>query len=464
MSTLAVPDPAVVRFLETHTASAAALPGHGVPWLDELRAAGLARFRAQGFPTPRSEAWKYTDVAPIARRSFRPASGEDETPAEAIREAVARAARGIDADHRLVFVNGRYRPEFSATGEARDGRVVGSLAGHLRDDPESLRRHLAQPPRRADGFAALNAAFAADGLYVVLPAGSGAGVIHLCFVAAGEDVASHARSLVVAGPGSSAVLVESYVSAGDTPGLVNVATDLALAAGASVEHYRAQQENDRSYHVGAVTVRQADDSRYRILALGLGGRIGRCDIDVSLDAEGAECTLEGLYAVRGRQHIDFHTRIDHRKPRGVSRELFKGILDGHGRGVFNGKVVVHEDAQRTDATQANHNLLLSRHAEIDTKPELEIYADDVKCSHGATVGQLDEDMLFYLRSRGLDEGLARATLTYAFAEEVLGRIGLVGLRRQAAAALARIVPGAEAALGGELDLLLGREAAEDPVR
>ena len=298
-----------------------------------------------------------------------------------------------------------------------------------------MRPHLAgaaEPPaaESGDAFSALNEAFWADGAFLHVPAGvSLEEPIQLLFVAtASGGRADHPRSLIVLEAESRAVLVESYVALADEAYLTNVSTEIALGPGAVLDHHRVVLEGRQGFHVGRTRVRQGADSRFASCAVTLGGRLVRNDVDARLDAEGAECTLNGLFVVGGVQHVDTHTVVDHAQPRTTSRQLYKGVLDGRARGVFNGRVVVRPRANGTDAHQTNKNLILSDGVEVDSKPQLEIFADDVKCSHGAADGQLAEDAIFYLESRGLDEVAARSLLTHGFANEVLGRIRVEPVR------------------------------------
>lgn len=419
---------------ETYLAALAAqapLPARAPAWLHDLRRGALARFAEVGFPTTRDEAWRYTDVTPIARAAFRPAPDTIDAfdPAQ---------LAGLELDalpaHRLVFVNGHYAAALSAPGALPPGAVVASLADALTSHPHALAPYLGRLlPRAAHGFAALNTAALGDGVYIGLGRGARlAAPIHLLYLITDAAASTFAqpRNLVVAEDGAAGVLIEHYVALGDAEYFTNALTEVALGANAALEHYRVQEESRHAYHVNGLHVRIGRDARYTGHAVDLGGRLVRNDVTGVLDAEGAACTLNGLYAIGGRSHVDNHTHIDHAKPHGTSREFYKGVLDERARAVFRGRVVVHADAQGSDAQQVNNNLLLSRDAEADTQPQLEIYADDVKCSHGATVGSLDEEQLFYLRSRALDAAAARDLLTYAFARDVLGRIGIAPLRRR----------------------------------
>jgi Fe-S cluster assembly protein SufD len=413
----------VDRFVADFARSAASLPGANVPWLARLRRAALDRFAQRGLPGPRDEDWKYTSVAAIAKRPFA-------VPAQAGSVDVdidAFALAGM-ASHRLVFVNGRYAPGLSQVGRLPAGVTLQSLAQTLERAPDALEPLLGED-RYQTVFAALNAAFMADGVHLHLPRGTVvAEPIHALFVCTATDAAIHPRNVVVAGEGAQATLIEHYVGLDGAAALTNAVTQLFVAADASVAHYKLQQEPARALHIGGIHAAQSRASRLESHSIALGAALARNDITTSFDAEGCEAVLNGLFLVSGRQHVDHHTRIDHAKPRGTSREYYKGIVDGAARGVFNGKVIVHPGAQKTNAQLSSRNLLLSKSAEIDTKPELSIDADDVKCTHGATVGQLDDNAMFYLRSRGVDEAMARALLTYAFAHDVIERVRVAPLR------------------------------------
>lgn len=404
------------------------LPGAHVGWLRSLREQAMAQFAERGFPTTREERWKYTNVDPMLRRPFTPAA----KPTGALARASLDAAIGDFPGHRLVFVNGYYAPELSSGDALPQGAVAGGLAAALVREPERLEPYLGRIGSIHHGFTALNAAFLTDGAYLRLSRGIVLEQpIHLIFfAAAGDSLLIQPRNLIVAEDGSRATIIEHYLGHGDTRYLTNGVTELVTGVGSDIEHYRVQQQGAQAFHVGSMFVRQERNSRFTSHAIDIGGLLVRNDLGSVLGAEGAFCTLNGLYFADGRSHVDNHTEIDHAKPQGTSREFYKGVLAGRARAVFNGRVVVRPDAQRTDAQQMNKNLLLSEDAEVDTKPELEIYADDVQCSHGATVGQLDENALFYLRSRAVDEAAARDLLTYAFAHDVLSRMGLAPIRRQ----------------------------------
>jgi Fe-S cluster assembly protein SufD len=387
-----------------------------------LREAAFARFAKLGLPTTQDEDWKYTSLAPLAQTRFEPA------PQATVRD-IDRWTLG-DGAIRLVFVNGRYQPELSS--RAPGGAFVGSLAFALAERPELVERHLA---RHADhhghALTALNTAFIEDGAFVHLPAGAVLEApIHLLYVSTAPEkpTLSQPRNLIVAGPNSQATVVETYVGLGDEVYFTNAVTEVVLGENAHVDHYKLQDESARSFHIAATQVHHGRDSRFTSHSVALGAALARNELRALLAAEGSECTLNGLYMATGKQHLDNRTLVDHQSPRCTSRELYKGVLDGQSRGVFSGRVLVRQDAQKTDASQTNKNLLLSDDAVVDTKPQLEIFADDVKCAHGAAVGQLDENALFYLRTRGIGQEAARSLLTYAFASEMVNRVGLGPLR------------------------------------
>ena len=420
------------------------------PWLADRRAEAMAQFEALGFPTSRHEDWKYTNVTPLSQRAWAsPTPGVAPVREEELRSRLLHLHGGIA----LVFVNGHFSPRLSGTGVSAPGVVIGSLAQTLRQRPEVIEPLLT---RLADthehAFTALNTALFEDGALILVPKDCCIPVpIDVLYVSTGEagDVlaAGFPRTLIVAEPESRVTVVERHVSLGTAPYLTVPVTEIALARNAAVEHVLWQEDADSAFHVSTVAVRQARDSRFTGHALSLGAGLSRNDTVVSLTDEGAEAVINGLYVVSGSRHADHHTRIDHQAPHGTSRELYKGILDGKSTGVFNGKVYVHPGAVKTDSQQANHNLLLSPDATVDTKPELQIYNDDVKCAHGATVGRLDEDQVFYLRTRGIDEALARDILVRAFAKDVTARITIEAVRTRLDAWMEARLPSAAAKAG-----------------
>jgi Fe-S cluster assembly protein SufD len=330
----------------------------------------------------------------------------------------------------LVFVNGVFAKGLSALSAIPSGVTVSNFAD---TEQKLLSQYLAtQIDYHTDAFSALNTAFAGDGAFVLIPRGKVIEApIHLLFLTTEANTVSHPRIVVVAEEGSVATLIESYVAPNDDAiYFTNAVAEVIVHQGANLTHYRLQEESTNAFHLATTQVQQDSKSIYSSYAISLGGDIARHTLNAKLDGEHSESTIDGLYVVTGNQHCDNHTTIDHAQPHSNSHQLYKGILDEKARAVFNGKIFVREGALLTDAKQLNKNLLLSANAHVDTKPQLEIFADDVKCSHGATVGQLEEDELFYLRSRGLKTETARALLTYGFAEDVISKIKLASVRKQ----------------------------------
>ncbi len=422
-----------------------ALAGAASPWLRELRRNALAVFVERGFPSARDEDWKYTRTAAIEKRAFNcgPAAT---APLNAQR--LQQVLHTEFAAHRIVIVDGRYRPEWSQLDGLPAGVRVTALAEALSDESSGVRTALGKAVNiQRHPFAALNTAFIDDGVFIALQKGTVLDQpVQIVFVASAAQGghATHPRVVVAAGEHSRATFIERFVALDEAVYFTNAVTEVVLSDNAHVELCRLQEESAKAFHISGVFVTQGRASRFTSHAISLGALLARDDIDVQLAAPGVECNLNGLYMAGGRQHVDTHSRVDHLQPHGTSNEFYKGVLDGHGRGIFNGKVIVHPDAQKTDARQRNQNLLLSDDAEADTKPELEIYADDVKCAHGATVGQLDADSVFYLRSRGMDETAARSLLTYAFASEIIDRVQLPAIRAYLRQAVIARLPGGPA--------------------
>jgi Fe-S cluster assembly protein SufD len=408
--------------------------GHanGSSRLRHLRGAAIDRFAAVGFPSLRDEEWRFTNIAPLARIPFEPAERPTALPRELSREDIRQLAFGAGQGTMLIFLNGRYLHELSTLGSLPEGAVAGSLAQVLAQTPGQAEPHLAHQARLEDNpFIALNTAFLDDGAFISIPRGQVVTEpIHLVFVSAAPDrpTVSHPRNLVVLGVNSQATIVETYLGPHEDIYFTNAVTEVVLGENAVLDHYKVQRESKNAFHIATMQVSQRRSSNLTNHAVTLGGGLVRNDVNVVLDAEGCECTLNGLYLADGRQHVDNHTRIDHARSHCASHELYKGILDGKAHGVFNGKIYVHQDAQKTDAKQTNKTLLLSDDAVIDTKPQLEIFADDVKCTHGATIGQLAEEAIFYLRARGIGRDEARSLLTFAFANDIIGRIKVEPIR------------------------------------
>jgi Fe-S cluster assembly protein SufD len=412
--------------------------------LRALRRRGIDRFEVLGFPTLKQEEWRFTNVAPLARTAFQRSPAGD--AGEAVGPEAVEPFLYPDL-HRLVFVDGRFAPWLSQIGELPRGVVAGSLAAALAEHPELVEPYLGRIAGFEDHpFAALNTAFLADGAFLHLPRGAVVGKpFHLLFVSTvhEEPRVSFPRNLVVAGESSQALLVESYVTLGDGRHFTCAVTEFEAGANAVLDHYKVQQESREAFHMAVFQIHQERDANVRSHTVTTGGGLLRNDTGVVLDGEGGHCTLNGLYVINGKQQVDNHMRVEHAKPHCDSYELFKGVLDQQARAVFNGRIYVHEGAQKTDAKQSNRNLLLSKGSLVNSNPQLEIFADDVKCTHGSTVGQLDEEAIFYLRSRGIGEDAARSLLTYAFASDIVERIKVEPVREELAEFLFTRLPKGE---------------------
>jgi Fe-S cluster assembly protein SufD len=408
-------------------------------WLADARGAALARFRASGLPGPKDEDWRFTSLAALQPLALeRPSREPDLARADALL-ATLPAAEGS----RLVFVDGRFSPERSRTADLPPGALVTRLSEALREAPEKVRPHLGRLARpETHGFLAANTALLEDGGFVWLPAGAALPApLALVFVSTGaRPVAVHPRTLVVAGEGAKGAIAEVFVGA-EGAYLVNAVTELVLGEGAELEHTRLQVDGPGAFHVGVVHAEHAAKASLVAHSLALGARLSRSEVRARLAGEEAKVSANGLYMADGARLVDNFSWVEHAVPRCTTSEAYKGVLDGRARGVFSGRIRVLPGAQKTVAYQLNSNLLLSDDAVVDTKPQLEIFADDVKCGHGGTVGQLDEGALFYLRSRGIGEAEARSLLIYAFASEMVERIGPPALRAAAKALVAARLPG-----------------------
>jgi Fe-S cluster assembly protein SufD len=391
-------------------------------WLRKLRQDGFSRFSETGFPTTRDEDWRFTSTAAIAQTPFRLARNGHVLPSRRELEPLYMA----DAACRLVFVDGRFAPELSALGRLPARVTVSSLAEEIANNPSAIEPHLGQYlDMQRDPFCALNTAFLEDGAYLHI--GKGAVVrepIYLLFVSTAHvhPTVSYPRNLIVAEGNCEATIVEDYVSLGGGPALCNTVTELVAGDSSVVSHYMIEREHFQAFNVSTLRIQQGRAAHVASHSVLVGGGLVRNNVHPVLAGEGADCLINGLFVGSGRQHLDNYMLVEHASPHCGSRQFYNGILDGQAHGVFHGRIIVHKDAQKTDAKQTNRNLLLSDSAQIDTKPQLEIYADDVKCTHGATIGQIEENALFYLRSRGIDEISARRLLLLAFASECLGRM------------------------------------------
>ncbi len=391
-------------------------------WLNQLRGEALDRANELAVPTTRDEDWRFTDLSPLYRQAFHPASAEP-LAAERLEPLIAP-----EAGARLVFVDGRFARGLSRLPDA-DGLTVLPLAQALELHGEELQAQLArQADFRGDALVALNTAYLQDGAVVIAARGQRIqAAVHILFVSTQKDVAVHPRVLVLARPGAELTVVEDFVALHDGAYCVNAVTEVSVAEQAQVQHVKLQRDAKAAFHLATCAVRLERDARYVSNSVAFGARISRQNIDVVQAGEGAECRLDGLALIGGRQLADTHSSIDHAVPRGRSRQMHKCVAGDGAHAVFNGRVLVRRGAQQTDSGQQSRNLLLSDKAHVDTKPQLEIFADDVKCAHGATVGQLDAEEIFYLRSRGLTDPAARNLLTYAFAADIVNRIPLPSL-------------------------------------
>ena len=414
----------------------------------DLRVSAMDRFVWLGFPTMKNEDWHYTSVAPIATRVFNRSSSAASVSLRDIEPMLF----GSPLWPRLVFVDGWFAPELSHVAE-HPGVRVSTLAALLAEgDSPALALLGTIADHDTVAFTALNTALMQDGAVISVAAGVEVDVpIHMVFVSTqpAELTASFPRNLLVLDRSARATVIESYLGLRDESYLTVPVTEISLAEGARLEHIKVQNESTAAFHVGTIQATQERDSELHSFSYAAGAELSRTNVYTLLDGQGSSCTMNGMYMVSGLQHVDHQTRIEHAQPNTTSREIYKGILDGHSHGVFNGKVYVRPVAQKTDGKQSNNNLLLSDHARIDTKPQLEIFADDVKCTHGATVGRLDEVALFYMKSRGLDAEQARTLLIYAFAADVLEEIPVKAVRDTLESAVFARVRGEELQVTGE---------------
>ncbi len=400
-------------------------------WLKQLREAAITRFAEVGFPSSRQEEWRFTDVGPLARTPFRLA--EPNGTAGVTDQAVEQVLGG-PAPARVVFVDGVFQPSLSSTADMPPGVRLGNLAQALTRDGDLVEPHLgryANPERNP--FTALSTAFIQDGGFVYLPRGVVVErPIHLVFLTTvrAQGTVSHPRNLVVLEREAAAAVMETYAALEDVEYLTNAVTEFVAGDGAKGIHLRVQREGPRAFHTATSQSHQGQNSQVLSCSVALGAGLSRHDVNAVLDGPGGLLLLNGLSVLRGRQHVDHHTTIDHARPHCESHEFFNGIFDEQARGVFNGRIIVRPGAQRTDSKQTNNNILLSTAARADSQPQLEIYADDVKCTHGATIGPLDPNALFYLATRGVGPAEARQLLTYGFAADILSRISVTEARER----------------------------------
>jgi Fe-S cluster assembly protein SufD len=401
-------------------------------WFERLRQSAMDSFERLGFPTVKQEEWKYTNLARLAKLDFDPFLI---SATKLAADTLQPFSYPESVNSQLVMVNGVLRSDYSSIS-ATDQIVAMELAEAVVHDRygELVREHLARGADfSASGLTALNTAFLTSGAFVLIPRNVKLDVpLHILCLSdpVGTGMATFPRVLIVSEENSSATIIETYASTRESQYFTNGVVEIVLKDESRLEHYRLQRESVDAFHVATTTADLGRGSSYNTTSITLGAELSRHDINVVLDHEGAECRVDGLYIVSTGQHADTHSLIDHRQSHCTSRQLYKGILDGNSRAVFNGKVFVHHGAQKTDAMQTNKNLLLSPEAHVDTKPQLEIFADDVKCAHGAAVGQIDQEELFYLKTRGIHPDLGRNLLTYGFAEEVIGKIEVDSIRLQ----------------------------------
>ncbi|MGB8129244.1 MAG: Fe-S cluster assembly protein SufD [Candidatus Angelobacter sp.] len=389
-------------------------------WLQSLRQEAFARFSETGFPTTHDEDWRFTNVAAVANTPFELAG------LETISREQLEAFGASQFACQLVFVNGLFSQELSTMASLPKGVTVGSLAEQVKNDSASVEQHLGKYLNtQRDAFAALNTSMIEDGVYVHVPrAVVVESPIYILYVTvpSSAPTMNHPRNLIVAEESSHVTVVEDYVSLGEGITFSNAATELVAGDNAHVSHYMIVREGEQAYNFSTLRIQQGRHANVATHSLLLSGALVRNNVHPVLAGEGSECLINGLFMANGRQHMDNYMLVEHASPHCDSRQFYNGILNGQSHGVFHGRIIVHKDAQKTDAKQTNRNLLLSDDAQIDTKPQLEIYADDVKCTHGATIGQFDDNALFYLRSRGLSEAAARHVLLLAFANECLDRM------------------------------------------
>lgn len=411
------------------------LAGDEFPWLNALRQQATTQFNIDGLPAKRTEDWKYTSLWTLAQQSFTHDADKAGLSAQQCDQIAL-----LDDAYRFIIIDGEFSQAFSTVDELPAGISVTALSTSLKTVEKVLGK---QVELTKSGLTALNTMLMNEGVVVTVAADVQIEKpIELLVINSGntEDLATHLRNVITLGSNSKATVIEHYVGLSDANCFTNVVTEVVLAEKAELNHYKLQQESDNAFHIATLAAKQAQGSQWLTNNISLGGKLARNDVHSQLLGEQSHVVMDGLYLVNNEQHVDNHTRIDHAVPNTTSEELYKGVLDDKSHAVFNGKVIVHKDAQKTDANQQNHNLLLSRGCEIDSKPEMEIYADDVKCGHGSTVGQINEDQLFFLRARGLDEVSARSLLTYAFAVDVLERIPSEEIRQALSSVIEQRLP------------------------
>ncbi len=426
----------ISRYTAEYPHLAAQLPGQALDWLQQLRSDAFTQFSGRGFPTVRDEEWRYTNVSAIEKKLFQPsiADVEQHINTDWLKQYMLAEAWTV------VIVNGRFVPQLSVLAGLPDNVTVSSLSDALNNNADQVQQYLGQAVANDEhGFIAFNTAWFSDGLFLQVPEKTVlAKPLQLLHVVTQSDLLATTRNILVVDSMAAANVIETYVGE-ELAYLSAIVNEVFVAENADLTLYKMQAESEKAYHFGGTYIKQARDSRFKHHNFAFGGLLARNDVHTDLDVA-SECYLNGLFLGTKRQHIDNHTRINHLKPNAISREQYKGVLDQRARGVFQGRVVVEENAQKTDSDMHNRNLLLSEHAEVDTKPQLEIYADDVKCAHGITVGQLDEKSVFYLQSRCVDEETARNMLTFAFANEMVNKVEIQALHDMVLAQLLQRFP------------------------
>jgi len=425
------------RYIAEYENSIDSLPGKSLSWLNELRTEAFKQFSDKGFPSLREEEWRYTNVSAIEKKLFKPQLSTNEI---SIVDKAWLDSYRVEGAISLVVINGHFNPLLSNLENIATAVLITNMADALKQQPELVQKYLNQSVSNDEhSFIAFNTAWFTDGLFVHIPANTVLDrPIQLIHVVTDAECLATSRNIIALDTMAEAKVIETFVGVDDAYLSASV-TEISIAENAELNLIKVQTEGNKAFHFGGTYVKQKRDSRFKHHNFAFGSLLARNDIHTDLDVA-SECDLNGLYLGVKRQHIDNHTRINHLQPHAISRQLYKGILDQRARGVFQGRVYVAEDAQKTDSEMNNRNLLLSNDAEVDTKPQLEIYADDVKCAHGVTIGQLDEKSIFYMQSRCVDEETARNMLTFAFANEMVAKVKIAGLREMLGEQLLKYFP------------------------
>lgn len=407
------------------------LNGQSKTFLHDIRKDALTKLKDLHFPTIKDEEWKYTNIAPLMKENFQL---PEKVEATKIDEEFIYKNSFTDFDYdRIVFINGKFSPQFSIIGELPKGVVIGSLAKAITDNTEIVKKYIGKYSKVENAFTAMNHTYSTDGLFVYLPEGKMLErPIQVFFVNGNEKekMLSIPRNLIIAESGSSGKIITNYVGFNTNPYFTNTLSEIHVDANANLDYIKIQNEKKNAFHIDKTDIFQEKGSIFNHYSFAFGAALSRTDISSVLDNENIECHFYGIYLGKDKQHLDHHTFVDHAKPNCMSNEVYKGILDDESRGVFNGQILVRPDAQKTNAYQSNKTVLLSDKATIDTKPQLEIFANDVKCSHGATIGKLDEEAYFYIRSRGVEDKIAQSMLIHAFAADVIEAVNIEELRDQ----------------------------------